>query len=193
PADTSGARYYNPFLRLGGQRRPGRWRLQRLERRASPLVPASSPRPRRGRCRAAAAAGAAAATLSPDHRARVCPDQIDSSEETALKQEAYSARLTAHWDSQFGVQDAIEAYFKSQIVAPSSGRFRQRQRRRPEPTGGAARGQRQPSLRPMSTQTILSIPASLISPQSYLTMMMEGRTIACGEPAADWAAESSPH
>uniref|UniRef100_A0A1I8FQL7 DUF3719 domain-containing protein n=1 Tax=Macrostomum lignano TaxID=282301 RepID=A0A1I8FQL7_9PLAT len=100
---------------------------------------------------AAAAAGTAGITVSPRHlrpdrrRGRChrrrcrssrrrnsiagpsglgfCPDQIDSSEETALKQEAYSARLTAHWDSQFGVQDAIEAYFKSQIVAPSPAGF----------------------------------------------------------------------
>uniref|UniRef100_A0A1I8JP23 Uncharacterized protein n=1 Tax=Macrostomum lignano TaxID=282301 RepID=A0A1I8JP23_9PLAT len=41
-------------------------------------------------------------------------------------------------------------------------------------------------------QYCLSPASSLISPLSYLTMMMEGTNNCCGEPAADWAAESSP-
>ncbi|PAA80024.1 hypothetical protein BOX15_Mlig007556g3, partial [Macrostomum lignano] len=190
----SGARYYNPFLRweasagLAGGGCSG-WNGGIT---VSPGI--FAPTAAVAAATAAAAAAAAAATLSPDHRARVCPDQIDSSEETALKQEAYSARLTAHWDSQFGVQDAIEAYFKSQIVAPSPAGFDNGKgggRSRPEEPHVDSGTECAPKWN-VSTQTILSIPAFFDLAAIISDNDDGGTNNCCGEPAADWAAESSP-
>uniref|UniRef100_A0A1I8I9Z9 Uncharacterized protein n=1 Tax=Macrostomum lignano TaxID=282301 RepID=A0A1I8I9Z9_9PLAT len=189
PSKFSGARYYNPFLRweasagLAGGGCSG-WNGGIT---VSPGI--FAPTAAVAAATAAAAAAAAAATLSPDHRAR-----IDSSEETALKQEAYSARLTAHWDSQFGVQDAIEAYFKSQIVAPSPAGFDNGKgggRSRPEEPHVDSGTECAPKWN-VSTQTILSIPAFFDLAAIISDNDDGGTNNCCGEPAADWAAESSP-
>uniref|UniRef100_A0A1I8IMN0 Uncharacterized protein n=1 Tax=Macrostomum lignano TaxID=282301 RepID=A0A1I8IMN0_9PLAT len=118
----------------------------------------------------------------------------NSSAAAGLSPSKFSARLTAHWDSQFGVQDAIEAYFKSQIVAPSPAGFDNGKgggRSRPEEPHVDSGTECAPKWN-VSTQTILSIPAFFDLAAIISDNDDGGTNNCCGEPAADWAAESSP-